>query len=210
MKKLITAMVCLASLSSLAQNTKAEFDGADWKAPYSLTIPSGWTAERSVLTGKVSDNGGEDMRLTLGWNNPKSDEYWTYASLWSVENTFKTDAESMKKALTTYYADLLIKNIKKNKIPAKKILQVKTWLIEMEKESGDLKTYYGAISMLDYKQQKPISLNCVVHVLSCPGQNKTFIFYELSPKPFNNIIWRGLDQLWLDFDCSPSQPYSSN
>ena len=207
MKKLFIAVICLASFSAFAQNIKTEFAGG---IPYTLTVPQGWRVERLALTGKISTDGVEDMRLTQGWNNPKSGEYWTYASLWSLENTFKTDAESIKNALTTYYADLLIKNIKKNKIPARKILQVKTWIVELEKENGDSKTFYGAVAMLDYKTQVAISLNCVVHVRSYPGQNKTFVFYELSPKPLNDGIWKSLDQLWSDFDCVPNQPYGSN
>lgn len=32
-----------------------------------------------------------------------------------------------------------------------------------------------------------------------PADNKTFIFYELSPQLFSHHIWRSLDQLWLEF-----------
>jgi len=210
MKKLITAIACLASLSSFAQNTKVAFDGANWKAPYSLPTPDGWGVERSLLANQFAYRGVEDLRLAPGCSNPKSEEYWTYASLWYLDGTAKLNEETLETNLTSYFTGLLTKNIEKQKIPAKKILPVKTWITELPNEKGDLKTYYGAIAMLDYKQQKPISLNCVVHVRSCPGQNKTIIYFEMSPKFLDDPIWKGLDQLWSDFDCAPSQPYSSN
>ena len=192
MKGLITTMVCLASLSSFAQNSKVEFEGTNWIAPYLLATPKGWNVGYALLANEISYAGHEDVRLMPGWNNPHSDEYWTYASLWSLDNAPKMNEEAIKNSLTAYFTDLLNKNIEKQKIPAKKILPVKTWITELKAENDDLKTFYGAIAMLDYKQQHPISLNCIVHVRICPGQPKTIVFYELSPKPLTNAIWNCL------------------
>jgi hypothetical protein len=214
MKKLITAIVCAASLSSFAQNTKPGFDGASWKAPYSLATPGGWSVERSVLStekaNRIPYKGVEDLRLTPGWNNPTSEEYWTYASLWYFDGINKPDEETIEHDLNSYFTGLLNKNIETQKIPARKILPVKTWITELKNENGDSKTFYGAVAMLDYKEQMPISLNCLVHVRLCPGQNKTFVFYEFSPKPLNDKVWKSLDQLWLDFNVISNQPYSTN
>jgi hypothetical protein len=208
MKNLITAMICLASLSSFAQNTKSEFDGATWKAPYKLITPIGWNAERSLLANQISPQGVEDLRLAPGWNDSKSNEYLTYTSLWTLDGDHKTDEEIIEKSLTYYCAELLNKSMEKRKIPAGKISSVEAWVTELNNEKGDLKTYFGAIAIPDFKE--PMSLHCLVHVRKCPGQNKTFIFYEFSPKPLDDIIWKSLDQLWLEFDCIPGQPHSSN
>jgi hypothetical protein len=50
-------------------------------------------------------------------------------------------------------------------------------------------------------QQKPIMLNCIVHLKTCKEQNKTYLFHEISPKPFDEAVWESLNQLWLDFTC---------
>ena len=71
----------------------------------------------------------------------------------------------------------------------------------MEKEKNDISTFTGTVSMLDYMQQKPIVLNCKMHLASCPGENKTFVFYELSPQPFSHTVWLGFGTLWSDFKC---------
>jgi len=69
---------------------------------------------------------------------------------------------------------------------------------------GDLETYTGTIEMMDYLQRKPITLNCIVHLASCKEENKSILFYELSPKPFTHNNWVNLNQLWLDFKCKKS------
>jgi hypothetical protein len=67
---------------------------------------------------------------------------------------------------------------------------------------GDLETYSGTIDMLDYMTQKPMTLNVVVHVKQCTSEaDKTFMFYELSPKPLTDDVWKGLDGLWKGFEC---------
>ena len=55
--------------------------------------------------------------------------------------------------------------------------------------------------MMDYLQLKPITLNCIAHLKYCTDDNKSIIFYELSPQPFTHKVWEGLNQLWLDFRC---------
>ncbi len=209
MKNLLVIITVLCSFSSFAQNIKTEIDASNWKAPYKLNTPIGWSAERLLLISQISQ-GVEDLRLTPGFNDSKSDEYWTYASLWTLDDDHGTDEEAIEGGLMTYFTNKLNKSIEKNKIPSRKLLPVKAWVTELNNEKGDLKTYFGSIAMLDFKQQIPISLNCLVHVRKCSGQNKTFIFYEFSPKSLDDTIWKNLDQLWLDFDCNANQPYSSN
>jgi hypothetical protein len=54
---------------------------------------------------------------------------------------------------------------------------------------------------MDYLQLKPITLNCIAHLKNCADENKTILFYELSPQPFTHTVWSGLNQLWIDFTC---------
>jgi len=41
-----------------------------------------------------------------------------------------------------------------------------------------------------------------VHVRACPGQDKTFVFTEISPKAYSHAVWQGLNELWNGFNCS--------
>ena len=199
-------MLCVLSLHINGQEIKGtEFDGHKWEAPYNLAIPKGWTIERFPIpisfAPQIIYNGVEDIRFTPGWGNVKSDEYWTYAFLWYLDGSPKTDAGIIGRNLKAYYTGLIEINREGFKVPVEKLIPVQASFKETETNSGDLKTYTGTIEMLDYMQQEPIILNCIVHLKLCPEENKTILFYELSPKKFTHSNWLNLNQLWKEFQC---------
>jgi len=203
MKTLAIIMLTLFSVAIYGQEIKHEFDGHKWEAPYTLPVPKDWTIERFLIpisfAPQIPYKGVEDIRFTPGWAKVKSGEYWTYAFLWYLEGEIKIDAKIIDSNLKAYYTGLIVVNGRA--IPVEKLIPVVTSFRETWADKGDLKTYTGTIQMLDYRQQKPIILNCKAHLKSCPGENKTFIFYELSPQPLSHNIWISLAKLWLDFKC---------
>ncbi len=204
MKKISIAILCLTSLYCLAQDTKTEFDGKKWKAPYQLSIPTGWDVERFLIpiefAPQIQYKGVEDIRFTPGWGNVKSNEYWTYAFLWYLDGYYKINKNILENNLRAYYTGLVGRNIEPRKIPASKVIPVKTFVKQVTTSESDLKTFNGTIELLDYMEQRPITLNCIIHVRPYKEKGKTFIFYELSPKPFSESIWLKLNELWTDFD----------
>jgi hypothetical protein len=206
MKSLAIMILSLLSVAICGQEAEPEFDGHQWAAPYTLPVPEGWTVERFLIpigfAPQIPYRGVEDIRFTPGWGKVKSDEYWSYAFLWYLEGDVKLDSKILESNLNAYYTGLIA--INGSKIPKEKAIPVATSFNEVRNDPGDLKTYAGTIKMLDYMEQKPMVLNCKVHLNSCPGENKTFIFYELSPKPLSHDIWLRLDKLWLDFKCKKS------
>jgi len=205
MKNLIIAVLCLSSLTTLAQTPKVEFDGKKWDAPYTLNFPKGWDIERFLIpiefAPEIPYKGVEDIRFAPGWGNAKSDEYWSYAFLWYLDGSPEITAEIVANNLKAYYTGLVGRNIEPRKIPADKLVPVKTAIKKVGPDKGDIKTFRGTVYMLDYMEQKPIILNCIVHLKSCPGKNKAFIFNEISPKPYSDTIWQSLNQLWTEFNC---------
>ncbi|MEO6547003.1 MAG: hypothetical protein ABIN94_03360 [Ferruginibacter sp.] len=205
MKHFIIAVFCLASLTTSGQTEKVAFDGNKWEAPYTLGSPKGWDVERFAIpiefAPQIPYTGIEDVRFTPGWGKAETNEYWSYAFLWYLDGTIETHAKTVENNLKAYYTGLVGRNIEPRKIPASKLVPVKTKFKEVKTNPGDLKTFNGTIYMLDYMEQKPITLNCIVHVKSCTGQNKTFIFNEISPKLYSDNVWQSLNKLWIDFRC---------
>ncbi len=205
MKNFIITLLCLTCLNAFGQTTKVKFDGSKWEAPYTLNFPKGWDVERFLIpiefAPQIPYKGVEDIRFTPGWGNAKSDEYWTYAFLWYLDGKQKINAKIIENNLKAYYTGLVGRNIVPRKIPADKIIKVKTEIKKVKTDKGDLKTFRGTIYMLDYMEQKPITLNCIVHLKTCEGKNNTFIFNEISPKPYSDNIWQSLNQLWTQFKC---------
>ena len=112
------------------------------------------------------------------------------------------DAKTIESNLQGYYTGLV--NAGGRNVPKGKVISVVALFKETKTFKGDVKTFAGTITMLDYMAQKPITLNCKIHLTTCAGENKTFIFYELSPKALSHKTWKELDKLWTDFNCKKS------
>jgi len=206
MKKVLFGILCLLSLNLLAQDAQPAFDGAKWHAPYTLASPTGWDVERFPIpisfAPAIPYKGVEDIRFTPGWAKVNTDEYWSYAFLWYLDGKQAMTPQIIETNLKAYYTGLVGMNIESRKIPADKLVQIKTSFKEVKKDKGDLKTFHGTVYMLDYMEQKPMILNCIIHLRSCPARDNTFVFNEISPQPYGHKTWQALDQLWTGFSCS--------
>ena len=203
MKKLIFIAAIFCFIKSSAQ--QAEFDGKKWNAPYNLHEPAGWDVERFLIpisfAPTIPYKGIEDIRFTPGWAKASGDEYWSYAFLWFLDGAVSFDAQTIEKNLTAYYTGLFNINTDKSKIDTTTLVPVIVSIKSKKATAGDLKTFEGTVIMNDYMTKKPITLNLIAHIKSCEGENKTFAFFELSPKPYNDKVWDGLNQLWATFKC---------
>jgi hypothetical protein len=208
-KNTILILLTLFYLTACKQKTKVEFDGKNWLAPYTLPMLQGWEVERFLIpisfAPSIPYKGVEDVRFTPGWGVASSEEYWSYAFLWYLEGNVAIDASTIETNLKAYYTGLIGSNIERRKVPADKLIPTTTSIKKVETEKGDLGTYIGTINMLDYMEQKPITLNCIVHLKTCSEQNKTFIFHEISPKPLTHAVWESLNQLFTGFDCNKKE-----
>jgi hypothetical protein len=206
-KKILAAAFCFTSANIFAQ---AAFDASKWDPPYSLEIPQGWDVERFAIpiefAPQIPYHGVEDIRFTHGWGDSTSNEYWTYSFLWYLDGKPEINATIIANNLKLYYNGLIGGNIEQRKIPADKIFVPQTSFKEIETGSGDEKTFSGTVHMLDYMQQKPITLNGMIHLKACPSiKDKTFLLYEISPQPLTDNIWQQLDNLNTGFNCSKSK-----
>lgn len=190
-----------ASFGAYAQ----EFDHDKYVPSYSLPMPTGWGVERFgfpiSFAPSIAYKGVEDVRFTPGWGDPKSNDYWSYAFLWYLDGAVTITPEAMEKNLVAYYSGLIDRNIEPRKIPKEKLFPVKVVLKKIAAANGDAQTYSGTVEMLDYMEQKPITHNCMVHLKSCAGKNNTYLFCQISPKPLTDSVWRGLQDLWTNFNC---------
>lgn len=212
MKAFSFPLLVIGALFSIASNaqTPDAFDPEKYTPPYSLAFPQGWGVERFAIpidfALSIPYQGVEDLRFAPGWSDSKSNDYWTYAFLWYLKGKPDVNARNIENNLTAYYTGLIGRNIDRRKIPKEKLVPVKVTIREDKPHTGDLRTWSGTIDMLDYMEQKPITLNCVVHLRLCPGKDNTFMFYQISPRASTNEIWKDLQKLWNTFECDPAKP----
>jgi len=203
MKYPILFLFFFLPIISFSQTNSSEFDPKTWEPPYSLDIPTGWEVERFPIpisfAPKIPYKGVEDIRFTPGWSKPATAEYWSYAFLWYLDGQQKINANILEINLKEYYTGLIAVN--KRDASLTNSTEVRTVFKQVATQKGDIKTFNGSIYMLDYMSNKPIALYCKVHLRSCDGQDKTFVFYELSPKDYTEKVWQSLDGLWSGFKC---------
>jgi len=62
-------------------------------------------------------------------------------------------------------------------------------------------TFTGSIHMLDYMGQQPVVLHAIVHVKQCEADERTAVFFELSPREAGPAVWREMGKIWEGFRC---------
>ena len=211
MKNILFAIALFLFLKTSGQNTNEEFDGKKWEAPYVLDTLKGWGIERFLIpisfAPSIPYKGVEDIRFTPGWAKKTTNEYWSYVFLWYLDGTVALDAKTIENNLKAYYTGLIKVNSDSSKI-ADKLFRVTSSIRSRNTEKGDLKTFEGSVTMLDYMSKQPITLNVVIHIRTCAGKDKTFVFHEISPMPYSDDVWTRLHQLWVNFKCEKNRDYS--
>jgi len=204
MKNILFVVVLFIFFESFGQNPNEEFDGKKWEAPYVLDTIKGWDVERFLIpisfAPSIPYKGIEDIRFTPDWTKKTTNEYWSYAFLWYLDGTVTLDARTIENNLKAYYTGLIKVNSGSSKI-ADKLFPVTSSIKSRTAEKEDLKTFEGSVTMLDYMSKQPVTLNVVIHVRSCAGKDKTFVFHEISPMPYSDDVWKRLHQLWVNFKC---------
>jgi hypothetical protein len=205
MKNFLFVVAALLYLKSSGQNVNEEFDGKKWEAPYILDTLKGWDVERFLIpisfAPSIAYKGVEDIRFTPGWAKKTTNEYWSYAFLWYLDGTPAWNAKTIENNLKAYYTGLIKVNSDSSKI-ADKLFPVTSSIKPRTTEKEDLKTFEGSVTMLDYMSKEPITLNVVIHIKTCTGKDKTFVFHEISPMPYTDDVWKRLHQLWVNFKCN--------
>jgi len=195
--KILTILLALFCFTIYGQEPEVNTE----EIPYTLSKPEKWGTERIPFpigfAPQIAYTGVEDIRFTPGWGKVKSEEYWSYAFLWYLDGKLKMSPAVLDSNMKLYYGGLIAAN--GSKIPAEKLIPVKASFKKVRKTKGDVEAYSGTIHMLDYMQQKPITLNCKVHLKYCGS--KTLAFFELSPQSGSHGIWTSLHKLWLDLEC---------
>jgi hypothetical protein len=203
-KKLLFVFTCIF-LISCNENSNTKTSKTNTVTSYTLPFPPGWKTEVFSLpptfAPSIAYKGVEDIRFAPGWDKVTSNEYWTYCFLWCLEDSIHIDTAIIEKNLKAYYTGLIASNVQQNKISPRTI-ETKTSFDKSAPGNGNLATFSGTIHMFDYMKQEPITLNCIVHLKSCPGQSKTYVFHEISPKPFTDSVWKNLHQIWSGFACT--------
>lgn len=206
-KSIFFFLLVIALLSSACDmgSKRASFNAETFVAPYKLIVPEKWTTETFNIpidfAPSIKYSGIEEVRFAPGWDSSEAEDYWTYAYLWYVSGVNEFDVEIIEENLEAYYTGLVERNIKRRKIPKEKVFPVTAKFTAAKAQDGDLGAFSGTVQMLDYMAQQPITLNFIVHIKRCHGQDSTIVFYKISPQPTTHPVWQTLNTMWTEFQC---------
>lgn len=177
-------------------------------APYTFQAPDRWAVERSsfppLFAPGVKLTGIEEIRFPPGWGVAGSEEYWSLAYMFWLDKGQKIDADVLRENVKSYYEGLIVNGGGggPRNIPKDKLLPTQVSIQKVKTEPDDAETYSGTVDMLDYMAMKPIRLNIMAHVKGCSDARHFPVFWELSPKGFEDGIWQDLKKLKRDFRCT--------
>ena len=132
-------------------------------------------------------NGIEDIRFSPEWAKNKTEGYWTYCFLWSLQGSTPLSKTELETCLKYYYTGLIKGNLKEAKIDTLNAIPVTIKLHPIPNVAAGRKAFEGELHMLNYMTREPITLNFKIH------QKDNFIFFEASPLPYSNKMWGVMD-----------------
>lgn len=201
----ISTLIICGAFCTDARSQQLPFDGHKWQAPYFMDTTQQWGIERFLIpiqfAPSIPYKGVEDIRFTPGWAKKDSDDYWSYVFLWWLEGDVDMDLNTIEKNLSAYYTGLLRANLDSAQIAANKIGIAKVSARQIKAEKNAKNSFEATVNTWDYMTRQPLQLKLRIHLSGCKEENKTFVFHEVSPKPFTHAVWTNLHAFWLSLRC---------
>jgi hypothetical protein len=178
MKKTFTILCAITILQQhgFAQNQQ----------PY--TFPAnGWNVEKATFplsfAPGIPYKGNDEIRFMPGFENAVNNNYFSYCFLWYLDGNIKFSAAELENDFKLYYNGLCHLNdgttVTVTKLtPATKYKQAFKYVIQT---TDNLYTH------------RSITLNGTVNITACNSGNNTLVFFEITPKPFGDGVWKELD-----------------
>jgi len=161
---------------------------------YSLPLPEQWKSETIPFpidfAKSIPYSGIEEIRFTPGWGDAHSNDYWSYTFLWFVDGTPALNADTLSNHMMSYFNGLYQSN-KPKTVDSKVVTAVQ--IEKVATATGDQETYSGKLATLNFLTGQPIRFFATIHVQNYPNAKQSAIFFEISPKPYNNPVWQELD-----------------
>jgi hypothetical protein len=174
---------------------------ADVAVPYDLPIPAGWGTEKISFpinfAPSIEYKGVEEIRFMPNWSKKDSADYWSYAFVWYLEGTVVFEPSIIEEKMKIYYEGL---PAAVKAIPREKLIPAVAKFKYVSIPKGQDRDFTGTIEMLDYMQQTKLVLNAKIRS-RVTRDNKTLVYFELSPQPFTHELWKGFEQLWKGMKC---------
>lgn len=171
-----------------------------------LEAPETWRKEvlefPLIFARSLPYKGEEHIRFAEGWGDVESQEYFSYAFIWLLEEDPQLNAQIIESDMDEYFTGLMKMGLLTKFKLFKKLPKTIT---SFNKVKNTDNLFLGTIEVYDafFKNEK-IELNVRVSVRYCTSVKKYVVYFRLSPKGFLFPVWDELDKVDVNFDCDTS------
>lgn len=193
--KALILILSLFTLSTFGQT-------AEPALVYELPTPAGWGTEKIPFpigfAPSIEYKGMEEIRFMPGWARKDSADYWSYVFVWQLEGILVFEPSILQEKMKVYYEGLASAT---TSVPKEKLIPVVAKFKYDPIPKGQSRDFSGTIEMLDYMKKEKQILNCKVHSQVLPTENKTLVWFELSPQSFTHPLWKRLEKIRKEAKC---------
>jgi hypothetical protein len=170
-----------------------------------LPTPDGWRTETIPFplgfAPELKYDGVEELRFAPGMFTADGEDFWTYAFVWWISNHSSLNPDSLAMDLESYFAGLTRAVAPERGFDATGAIHE----VHLAKTEGDVDSkidYMGTASIFDpFVTGEVILLYIRVKQISCPGEGRLAVIFELSPQPYTHSVWAILKGIREGFRC---------
>ena len=141
--------------------------------------------------------GFEDIRFAKGWANKDSEEFWTYTFVWCLEDDPQLSEEKLDEIIAGYF-DGLMWLVASEKVKADSVTKTSASFIKNSKKES----YVGKVTIFDgFFLLKPTRLHVTAEQNYCVSTKKYLVRFNLSPKGFDDDIWKSFEKVIVKLKC---------
>lgn len=186
---LVSSLVFSTAVFSQAQDSILLKTSAEWRSEL-LKFPISFAPELDYV-------GYEDVRFAKGWSKKDSEEFWAYMFAWYIEEDPELTPEKIASDMEAYY-DGLMQLISRNDDTSKTKLK-KTLALFTEVKKGK---FIGKVQLYDaFFLKERTLLNFKVDSYYCADDNRHYVLFKISPKPYSHSIWADFDTIEITKNC---------
>ncbi len=164
--------------------------------PLLLAIEEPWRSEHLPFpisfAPSLGYKGIEEVRFAKGWGTPESDEFWTYAFLWYLDEDPQLSQSKLKTDINAYFDGLM-------NVVGKDTKDIPKTQTSFTKEDM---VYHGEATVYDaFFTKELITLQIDAVSDYCPIKEKYTVLFTISPQPREHNVWKTLNAIDLAFTC---------
>lgn len=154
-----------------------------------LLAPETWRKETIdfplSFANSLKHKGKKYVRFAPEWGEKNSDEYFTYAFLWVLEEDPNLSTTTLESELETFYDGLMGVVSASDSNTAATIPKTKAFFENINHQS-----YAGKVLTYDaFTTKKEVQLHLIVTKSYCKYTDTYLVLFKISPKTVNHNVW---------------------